>query len=70
MNRVSSMTELVELSMKELSEILQNEANARKLHTFLHTKHSPEKQTTTKQTSSSKMLANAAAKLMFKGKKR
>jgi len=42
MNRVENLTELVKLSVAELTEILGSSANANLLHEFLHsTSHFP-----------------------------
>ena len=40
MNRVESIAELVTLPVVELTDILKSEANAKRLHAFLHRDHS------------------------------
>ena len=62
MNRVENLTELVKLSVAELTEILGSSANASLLHEFLHsTSHLPPPQIDTASVAAPCSKAAAAA---------
>lgn len=65
MNKVTSFGELVTLSVTELTDILLSEANAQRLHSFLHRKHTEVTDSKSlpgsSRTTASKMLATAAS---------
>ena len=78
MNKVESISHLVTLSVAELTDILKSEANAKRLHTFLHIDQSKSMTSgegalgtgVRSKPGSSKLLAAAASRQAKTGSKR